>query len=208
VLSHADFDHVSAATELVTSYEVREVLTGARFVEKENPQSQQLVEDLEKLERPPRILLPGQRNPFGKDTNVEVLWPPSPALPDTASTKTSSNDGCLVFRLTHAGKTILFPGDIQDGAMRELLKNPEKLKADVLIAMHHGSAESLTQKFIDAVDPKWIVSSNDRTLTNKQRNFERLTGGRTLLRTNESGAITISIDAAGNLSVEPFVKQR
>jgi len=203
VLSHSDFDHVSAATELVKAYEVREVLTGARFVDKENPQSRQLVEDLEKLERPPRLLQPGQRNPFGKDTHIEVLWPPAEIA---GSGKPSSNDGSLVFRLTHAGKTILFPGDIQDLAMRELLKTPEKLKADVLVAMHHGSAESSTKAFVEAVDPQWIVSSNDRTLTNKQRAFERLTGGRTLLRTNESGAITITIDVAGNLVVEPFVK--
>jgi hypothetical protein len=73
--------------------------------------------------------------------------------------------------------------------------------------MHHGSAESLTTLFIDAVDPLWIVSSNDRTLTNKQRNFEHLTGGRKLLRTNDCGAITMTIDAAGNLTVEPFVKK-
>ena len=92
--------------------------------------------------------------------------------------------------------------------MRELLKSPEKLKADVLVAMHHGSAESLSAAFIDAVDPAYIISSNDRTLTGKQRAFDRLVAGRTFLRTNESGAITVTIDARGNLSVDPFLAKK
>lgn len=242
VLSHADQDHVSAAAEVVRAYGVREVLTGARFTDHPGEQVSGLLADLARLERPPRVLLPGQENPLGRETMIEVLWPP-PLLPPepadvpsslagattsakkpagrasggkataakSAAAKSSpgrdSNDGCLVFKLTHAGRSILFPGDIQDGAMRELLKRPDLLKADVLVAMHHGSAESLTKAFVDAVDPKYIIASNDRTLTAKQRAFDRAVAGRTLLRTHECGAITITMDREGNLTVEPFLKR-
>jgi competence protein ComEC len=219
VLSHGDQDHVGAAEEIVRAYGVREVLTGARFVDHEGPHVRDLVADLERLERPPRILLPEQRNPLGRDTAIEVLWPPAGLSASQASTsgsarsiaaaaKQSSNDGCLVLKVVHAGKTVLFPGDIQDGAMRELLKEPAKLKADVLVAMHHGSAETLTRAFVEAVDPQVIVSSNDRSLTAKQRAFDRIVAGRPLMRTNEYGAITITIDRDGKLNVVGFVKQK
>lgn len=227
VLSHADLDHVSAAAEVVRAYGVREVLAGPRFADHPGEQTARLIADLDRLERPPRVLLPEQRNPLGRDTAIEVLWPPPPAsmppvppaskpttavpVPSAAARLATSargtNDGCLVFKLTHAGRSILFPGDIQDGAMRELLKHPDRLKADVLIAPHHGSAESLTRAFVDAVDPAYIVSSNDRTLTAKQRAFDRLVAGRRLFRTSDRGAVTITIGRDGMLAVEPFVKR-
>jgi competence protein ComEC len=204
VLSHADYDHVSAAAQVVRSYGVREVLTGDRFAAHAhaNDQTRGLLQDLSALNRPPRIVSPGQRIPIGRDTTIEILWPPAEGLP----AKLGSNDGSLVLKLTHAGRSMLFPGDIQDGAMRELLKTPKLLKADVLVAMHHGSAEELTQAFVDAVDPSLIVSSNDRTLTGKQRQFERLIGNRPLLRTHDRGAITLRFDDTGVVLAEPFVE--
>ncbi|QOV91784.1 ComEC/Rec2 family competence protein [Humisphaera borealis] len=205
MLSHADHDHVSAAVEVVRSYQVREVLAGNRFTAhaQSNPQTRRLIDDLGALNRPPRIVLPGERTPLAQDTAIEILWPPAAA--GIAEPKLTTNDGSLVFRLKHAGRTILFPGDIQDGAMRELLRNPSQLKADVLVAMHHGSAETMTEAFIAAVDPQFVVSSNDRTLSGKQRQFERLLANRLLLRTNDAGAITITIDEQGALRVVPFI---
>src|SRR4029079_12874704 len=97
----------------------------------------------------------------------------------------SSNDSAIVARIRYAGHTILITGDIQEVAQRALLKNPEQIKVDVLIAPHHGSSESTTEEFVKAVDPRFIVSSNDRSLTGKQRRFDRLVRNRPLYRTND-----------------------
>jgi competence protein ComEC len=204
VMSHGDYDHISAVEELVRGYGVREVWTSPQLVRHAAPgsQVQELLAALDRMERTPRLLAPGDRTPLGRDTSVEVLWPP----PD-AKLSQATNDACLVIKLTHAGRSILFPGDIQDLAMRELLRDPAKLKSDVLVAPHHGSSESLTPAFVRAVDPQYVVSSNDRTLTNKQREFERMIGSRPLYRTNRCGAITIVITREGELRVEPFLPQ-
>ncbi len=202
ILSHADYDHFSAAAEVAASYEAREILTGTHFTKQaeNNPPAARLLRDLDALQRPPRVLEPGQRIPLGRDTSVEVLWPP-PGRLDLAS-----NDVSLVLRVTHAGRSILFPGDIEDGAMRELLSgDPARLKSDVLVAAHHGSSESLTREFVTAVDPAVIVSSNDRSLSRKQVDFEGLIGPRPLLRTHASGAITLDVGADGMLEVTPWV---
>ena len=110
-----------------------------------------------------------------------------------------------MLKLTLAGRSILFTGDIEDAAMRELLRDPAKLTSDVLVAPHHGSSESLTGEFVAAVNPSAIVSSNDRTLTRKQVHFEGLIGNRPLFRTHTSGAITIEVTEDGSLKVNPFL---
>lgn len=203
MISHANVDHFSAVTDLVEGYAVREVLTGAHFARHSvgNPAAEEMLAALDRVERPPRRLSPGDHTPLGADTEIEVLWPP----PDQRyGYQLIANDASLVLKLTHAGRSILFPGDIQDPAMKELLTKPERLKADVLVAPHHGSGETLTKQFVQAVGPSVIVSSNDRTLTNKQRAFESMTGGLPVYRTHRCGSITVTLTRDGEIRVKPF----
>jgi competence protein ComEC len=111
-------------------------------------------------------------------------------------------------RLTYRGRSILFTGDIQGPAESALLADEAKLKSDVLIAPHHGSAEETTARFLDAVAPATILASNDRTLSGKQREFDRITADRTLLRTHLLGAITVRITPDGKLTIATFLNPR
>jgi competence protein ComEC len=124
------------------------------------------------------------------DTAIQVLWPP-PAM------KLTPNDSSLVLRLTHKGRSVLFTGDIQNVPLLALLADPAALKADVLIAPHHGSSEPATKRFLDAVAPSQVVSSNDSTYSQKQRRFDALLGTRPHHRTDRAGAVTLTISAAG-----------
>ncbi|MFT3784944.1 MAG: ComEC/Rec2 family competence protein [Tepidisphaeraceae bacterium] len=204
-LSHANLDHYSGASDVTASYGVSNVLVGPGFeaLARQSGTGEQLLRELRQAERPPRVVHVGDSVPLGSQTTIDVLSPPTGDAPFV------DNDGSLVLRLTHAGTRILFTGDIQDVAMRELLKHPEQLQADVLIAPHHGSLETTTQQFIEAVHPKLILASNDRTLTGKQRDFDALCAKRgwKLLRTHTSGAISIRIESDGTWTVEPFVKK-
>lgn len=202
VLSHGDYDHVCAAGEVATAYGASEVLISPHFRRhaEGNPIDETLLDMLDKRDLPPRVIRADQRMDLGGDVTVDVLWPVD------VSDFNSNNTG-LVLRMNYAGRTILFPADIQDPAMAALLKNPAKLKADVLIAPHHGSAESLTPAFLRAVDPSLIVSSNAWRLTNKQKRFDRMSRGRTLYRTDQCGAITIMVTRDGDISIDTFIKQ-
>src|SRR6185503_1629380 len=115
----------------------------------------------------PHLVTAGDREDLGGGATAEVIWPP-------AQCSFKPNDAAIVLRLSFAGRTILFPADIQGAAESELLKHAENLHADVLIAPHHGSSELTTAAFVRAVDPKIIVSSDDRRLTSKQRAFEQM----------------------------------
>jgi competence protein ComEC len=208
LLTHSDYDHISAAGALAAAYEVREVLVGGRFRAHAtgNPPAEALLRSLDSLDLPPRVVQLSDHVPLGRDAEIEVLWPPPTGEP----AKLSSNDSALVVRLRYAGRSILVTGDIQEAAEHALVAryaSQNALHADVLIAPHHGSSESTTADFVRAVDPQAIVSSNDRTLTGKQKRFDRLVGDRPLYRTNRCGAITVRIFKDGTLKVETFLPQ-
>jgi competence protein ComEC len=206
-VSHPDYDHFSAVAEVVHGYGVREVLTSPRFADqaRRSPAAVSLLETLADAHRPPRLVARGQVIPLGRDTSLEVLWPPA-----DETVKGAENEASLVLKLTHAGGSILFTGDIQESAMAGLLREPLKLRADVLVAPHHGSCEKLTAEFVRAVSPTYIVSSNDRTLTSKQRAFDAvaaavLAADHPLMRTHRCGAITVTFDPLGKPTVTSTV---
>jgi competence protein ComEC len=69
------------------------------------------------------------------------------------------NDKCLVLKYTHGRRSFLFPADISTRGEAVLLLGKPNLKADVLLAAHHGSATSNSPPFIAATDPVLIVVS-------------------------------------------------
>lgn len=201
-MTHGDYDHISSVYETMQAYDVREVLSSPHFRRhaSESPATEALLDTLDRNGESPRQVSRGDRIDLGGDVKVSVLWP-------TIDTDFNSNNCGLVLKLASAGRTIILPADIQDPAMKELLKNPQQLKCDVLIAPHHGSSEGLTAAFVSACDPKYIVSSNDRTLSQKQVRFEQIIGDRPLFRTNRDGALTIVIRSDGRLSIRTHLQR-
>ncbi len=93
---------------------------------------------------------------------VEVLWPPAD-LPAWVR----ENDRSLVLRVSVGSLRVLLPGDIEGFAMTGLLELAERgavdLRADVLVAPHHGSVlPPPTRGFYAAVAPRWVIASSDR----------------------------------------------
>jgi competence protein ComEC len=200
-LSHGDLDHINAAGAMVERFGVGEVVASPFFQQHAADSSacRNLLTILDHTRHMPRLITAGDRADLGGGATAEVLWPP-------AKCNFNSNESGVVLRMNFAGRTVLFPADIQSHAESELLKHPENLHADVLVAPHHGSSETTTPAFVRAINPKLIVSSDDRRLTSKQRAFEQMIDGRPLYRTGSSGAITIIIDRQGHVRVEPFLR--
>jgi competence protein ComEC len=199
-LSHGDYDHISAAGEIAAAYASHAVFISPHFRRNAegNVPDQMLLETLEKLNLPPRLIARGDHLDLGNGTRVDVLWPPR------ISDFNSNNTG-LVLRLTYAGRTILFPADIQNPAFEGVLQHASELRADVLVAAHHGSSESLTPEFLRAVDPAIIVSSNAWRLSSKQKRFDGMVGNTPLYRTSKFGAITITVSKEGKISIATFL---
>lgn len=200
ILSHGDFDHISATEEIFRAYNEPAVYTSPHFARhaEGNIPAESLLRLLEKSGRPPTIIAQGDHVDLGGGATVDVLWPP-------VNCDMNSNNCGLVLKLKFAGKTVLFPADIQEPPERALLLHPQLLRADVLIAPHHGSAETTTGEFIRAVHPRFILASNAEKLTHKQRLFDILAQNDPLYRTSRYGAIDLTIDASGRISIHTFL---
>ena len=201
VLSHPDYDHISAAADTADEYHPAHVYLSPVFRQQANasPPAVAMLHHLDDLHIPIETIARGRHLPLNEGTTLDVLWPPD------ARAFTSTNNAGVVLRLNCHGRTILFPADIQAATERELIDHPENLRADILVAPHHGSSETTTGEFIRAVHPEAIVSSNDRHLTKKQRDFNRLAGDIPLYRTSQFGAITVRISKTGELKIETFL---
>lgn len=70
----------------------------------------------------------------------------------------SVNDRSCVLRVAGGGFSALLAGDIEQAAEARLLQDhPQRLRADVLVAPHHGSRTSSTEAFVAAVAPRVVI---------------------------------------------------
>ena len=136
----------------------------------------------------------GERYAYGAMT-FEVLGP----LQDYAV----SNNDSTVFRLQYDGFTMLFCGDMEAQAERDLLEDGAALRADVLKVAHHGSDTSTSAALLEAVQPRYAVisSGEDRSMLPRNTVLQRLhTAGAEIFRTDTDGAVVFSA-ADGKISV-------
>ncbi|HEX4896559.1 MAG TPA: DNA internalization-related competence protein ComEC/Rec2 [Solimonas sp.] len=71
----------------------------------------------------------------------------------------AGNDGSCVLRI-EGPFSVLLPGDIERRAERRLLRDHgPRLRADLLLAPHHGSRSSSTEDFVAAVAPRVVIHS-------------------------------------------------
>lgn len=136
----------------------------------------------------------GERYAYGAMT-FEVLGP----LQDYAE----SNNDSTVFRLQYDGFTMLFCGDMEAQAERDLLEDGAALRADVLKVAHHGSDTSTSAALLEAVQPRYAVISSgvDRSMLPRNTVLQRLhTAGAEIFRTDTDGAVVFSA-ADGKISV-------
>src|SRR5205085_2149491 len=114
-----------------------------------NERAETLLRHLDDAHIPVEIVARGQNISLNAGTSLDVLWPPG------SRSFASTNNAGVVLRLNCHGKSVLFPADIQVATERELIDS-HSIRADVLVAPHHGSAESTTAEFIKTVDPQII----------------------------------------------------
>lgn len=68
------------------------------------------------------------------------------------------NQGSCVLKVTVGKHSILFTGDIDKSVERKLIvMEPQKLRASILIAPHHGSKTSSSADFVSAVHPQIVL---------------------------------------------------
>lgn len=88
--------------------------------------------------------------------SVRPLWP----LERVPLSQRVGNDQSCVLMISDGRFRVLLTGDIsQDVERRLVVLYGKALKADLLLAPHHGSNGSSSQVFLNQVSPQWVVFS-------------------------------------------------
>ncbi len=149
ILSHLDVDHCGGAMYILENMKVKAVVTGTQF--ESSNYYEQLLEITAKKEIPLKTLESGKTLCLDSDIRFDILWPNSKEI-----IYNSLNNNSLVCKLSYNSFSMLFTGDIEEIAEKEIIKlvSQDLLKSTILKVAHHGSNTSSTKEFIEAVNPK------------------------------------------------------
>lgn len=198
VLSHGDIDHINGLPEVAESTPIKTVYVSSVFLEDKRRTTQLLRSDLSQINEINNI--PQQ---LGK-TKIKMLWPAAGIENDNSI---SDNDKSIVTLLEYAGRRILICSDIEKYAQSRLLRQYPDLKADVVIAPHHGSVKTLEPDFINRIEPNIVISSCNITAYEKGQVVKPIQNIKSLY-TGRDGAITVRVTKQGNLEADSFIKQK
>jgi len=181
VVSHSDNDHSGGALSILDEIEVASVYTSL-------PSEHPIV-----TKSSGHVRCESGQTWTWDDAVFEMLHP---AAESYESVKWKPNARSCTLKITLAGQSILLPGDIESQQEAALVESdPERLRAAVLVAPHHGSGTSSTLPFLRAVQPEialFQVGYRNRYRHPKAEVFERYGRlGIQRIRSDESGAVSL-----------------
>lgn len=183
MLSHGDMDHSSGYARFARKHSPEVVLSGEP-------------ERVPMVDAQPCIV--GQQAQVGQ-LRIQVLYP----FAETSADELSSNNRSCVVMIESENNKVLLMGDLEGQAEREFVRlyseqGGDVLRADVLVAGHHGSKHATSYALLKAVEPEYVVFSAGFMNRFNHPSTEVLArvrdaGSRTL-STADSGALIFALD--------------
>ena len=207
VISHFDTDHVVGILTVLEELKVGTVVISKQG---ENSENYERFKDIVKRKNIKVVVVnKGDRINIEKNLYIDILWPNNSNLIN----ENVLNNNSIVCKLWYKDFSILFTGDIEEIAEKEILQeyrnNLGVLKSTVLKVAHHGSRTSSIDEFIEAVKPQIALIGVGENNTFGHPNddvVERLNGcGTRIYRTDKSGEISLNVDKKREIKVKKFI---
>ena len=191
VVSHADVDHFNSLARLAEQFSIGRLLISKSMFDSNSTQAQRLIRKFETMGIAVCSVERGDQWNAGPDARVSVL------APIAGGFEGNDNANSIVLLVDSGGRKILLPGDLEKGGLEFLLSEPP-IDCDVVMAAHHGSRHSHPEQFMAWSTPEWVVISggSKRVSAETRQRFLEPAGNRQVLRTDQSGAVKIRLDAA------------
>ena len=211
VLSHPNSDHLNGLLYIAKYFNVKNVWSNGESSPVLNYHKfRKIIE--EKNIRLPLLKALLQTQHIG-GVQFKILYPPIDFINRKKTEKWRNyNNNSLVLKVRFGSQTFLFPGDIMARAERELIElSGDKLQSSVLIAPHHGSRTSSTDRFLDRVRPEVIIVSSgwqSKAYFPHPHTLKRFKKwGYRIFRTSSDGAVAMSTDGR-SLKINPTLAAR
>jgi len=190
IVSHSDADHAGGALSVLDGVRTGWVLSSL-------PPQHAIV----RAARQHQSCVAGQGWAWD-GVRFELLHPLAASYAD-ATLKPNAR-GCTL-KITAGGKSLLLAADIEAEQEAQLLaRDAARLRADVLLAPHHGSGTSSTPAFLLAVRPQaaiFQVGYRNRYHHPKPEIYQRYDAARIArYRTDQAGALTLEFDETIRIS--------
>ena len=150
-ISHFDSDHCQGFIYLLNNLKVKNIIFAKQ------PEDSQNLKEILKIVKEKKInvieVKMKDKIILEKDITIQILWPNV----NNYITENILNNNSMVCKFCYKNFSILFTGDIEESAEKEILqiyKNTNFLKSTILKVAHHGSKTSSTEDFLKAVSPQ------------------------------------------------------
>ena len=194
VLTHPDLDHGGGLGYVLQNFKVGRML-GISDMPLDSETHQRLHTIVKARNIPYAFPYAGEME-FTSTTTLNLLHPINAS--STNLLDTDKNDDSLVMKITYGEVDILFTGDIGKKAESRLIASGQDLRSEILKVPHHGSRTSSSAPFLDAVQPRYAIFSlgqgNRYQFPHADVVHRYQERGCPMLRTDESGAITLRTD--------------
>ena len=150
MISHFDSDHVGGLFAVLENLKVKNVLISKQGKDSENYKAFLEISKRKKFKT--IYVKAGDRINIEKNMFLEILFPTNNLISENIL-----NNNSIVARLVYKKFKVLFTGDVEEIAEKELTKlysQTNKLNADILKVAHHGSKSSTVESFLKLVNPK------------------------------------------------------
>ncbi len=206
IISHMDTDHCKGVFTIMEELKVKNVVIGKQFEDSNNYKRFIDIATNRKI----RVIVVegGQRINIEKDLYFDILWPNQKSIIN----ENVLNNNSLVCKLVYNNLSILFTGDIEAVAEKEILKiyaNTDILKSKILKVAHHGSKTSSIEEFVKKVNPSIAligVGKNNKFKHPSSITLECLNNIKcNIYRTDKDGEIILKINK-NEVEIDKYIK--